>query len=96
MDGLESLCRVLSSEARADEVALVPLRGGDWAGGGIFEPRHCEACEATVTVVMVEDFTKASLLFCSACFSRFGRFVLEIDCVLKPSPDIDMAVEKDP
>ena len=68
---------MLSSEARADDEVLVPLRGGDGAGGGIFDPRHCDACEATVTAVMVEDF--ASLLFCSASFSRLGRFVLEVN-----------------
>ena len=70
---------MLSSEALADEEVLVPLRGGDGAGGGIFEPRHCDACEATVTVVMVEVFAIASLLFCRASFSRLGRFVLDVN-----------------
>ncbi len=56
----------------------MPLRGGEGAEGGIFEPRHCDACEATVTVVIVEDLAIASLLFWSANFNRFGRFVLDV------------------
>ena len=91
---LDNLCRVLSSEARADDEVPVPLQGGDGAGGGIFEPRHCDACDATVTVVMVEDFP--SLLFCRASFSRLGRLVLEVNWVPEPRPDIDIAVERDP
>lgn len=69
---------MLSSEARADDEVLVPLRGGDGAGGGILDPRHCDACEATVTVVIVEDLAFASLLFWRASFNKLGRFVLDV------------------
>lgn len=67
----------ISSEGRAEDEELVPFRVGD-EGAGTVEPRHCAACEATLTVVTVVDFALASLLFWSAILRRFERFGLEV------------------
>lgn len=46
--------------------------------------------------MIVEDFVIASLLLWSATFSRFERFGFEVSCVIGPSDEIDVAVDRDP
>lgn len=87
---------MVSSDLRAAEDMLVPLRGGEAAEGGIFEPRHCAACEGTVTVVTVAAFVLDSFVFCRANFKRFDRFGLDVCCADEPRPEMDIAVESDP
>ena len=70
------------------------LWGGD--EGGMFDPRHWVACDATLTVVIVVIFALASLLFCSAIFSRLERLGFDGNCVVELSPDIDIAVDSEP
>jgi len=55
------------------------LRGGDGAGGAILDPRHCAACEATVTVVIVAVLDLVSLVFCNASFSKFERLAFKVN-----------------
>ena len=43
--------RATSSELRAEPDAV--FRGGDPDPLGMFDPRHCAACDGTVTVVIV-------------------------------------------
>ena len=45
----------VSSEVRPDEEVLVPFLGGEDACW-VVEVRHCEACEATFTDVIVAVF----------------------------------------
>ena len=96
MGGFDSRCKVVSSELRAAPDVLEPLQGGEGAVGGIFEPRHCAACEGTVTVVTDAAFVLDSFVFCSANFNRFDRFGLDASCVVEPRPEMDIAVESDP
>lgn len=81
---------------RAAEDMLAPVRGGEAAEGGMFEPRHCAACEGTVTVVTVVTVVLESFVFCRADFKRFDRFGLDASCVVEPRPEMDIAVESDP
>ena len=94
--GFDSRCRVVSSDLRAAEDMLAPLPGGEAAEGGILEPRHCAACEGTVTVVTVAAFVLDSVVFCRANFKRCDRFGLDGICVDEPRPEMDIAVESDP
>lgn len=45
---------------------------------------------------MAAAFVFASLLFCSAILRRLDRIGLEVNWVLDPRPDIDIAVEREP
>ncbi len=77
--GLDIRCTAASPESRADDEVLAPLRGGDGAGGAILDPRHCAACEATVTVVIVAVLDLVSLVFCNASLSKFERLAFKVN-----------------
>ena len=53
-------------------------------------------CEVRFTVVIVAAFALTSLLFWSAIFSRLERFGFDVNCVVDPSPEMDIAVDREP
>lgn len=59
--GFDNLWATVSSDGLVEDGPFAPFLDGD--DGGICDPLRCEVFDGTVTVVMVDVFAMASLLF---------------------------------